>query len=621
MLLKFSFIVLLLLGVIAPSRVISAEATPAKTPVVVRLGYFPNVTHAQALIGLQQGDFAQAFAPEATVQGISFNAGPSVIEAIFAGELDIAYIGPSPMLNGYIKSEGQEVRLIAGAATNGVVIVGNKKLGITSVEQLRGGRVATPQLGNTQDVAAKFFLPNRFGFTLGTGPGETQIIPISNPDVEILFQKDQLEGAWLPEPWASRLIESGLATQLAAEQEFWPEQSFALTGVIARKQFLDEHPELIARFLKAHEKITTELAESPNDFIEPINAEIARLTGKTLPEKVLKRALKNVGFSTDLNRNTYTASLEMGQQLGFLKTGSVSLEGLFAETLAESNSQPLLEPAARRTAAAFSALALSLLFFTLLFTTSRLSQPLFVGGLVSAWYFVAALQLFPRYLFPGPVDVLESFWTLLQNGSLVKSLAYSLGRMGIGYSISVVAGLSLGALIAASPKAKQTIGALVLSLQSLPSICWLPFALLWVGLNERAILVVIVLGALFSIAVTTENALRNIPPIYARVGRTLGARYIVLAKDILFFAALPEILGGLKVGWTFAWRSLMAAELIRSDVVGVGHLLEVGRQFNDISQMLAAITVILLIGISVDRLVFGTIQNRVRRRWGLEKSA
>lgn len=166
---------------------------------------------------------------------------------------------------------------------------------------------------------------------------------------------------------------------------------------------------------------------------------------------------------------------------------------------------------------------------------------------------------------------------------------------------------------------KASIGSLVLALQSLPSICWLPFALIWVGLNEGAILVVVILGATFAIALSAESALRNIPPLYVKVGLTLGARNVALWRDILFFAALPELIGGLKVGWTFAWRSLMAAELLRQDVVGVGNLLETGRQFNDLPMMLAAVGVILAIGLIVDTLVFGRLERTVRRRWGLEK--
>jgi NitT/TauT family transport system permease protein len=191
--------------------------------------------------------------------------------------------------------------------------------------------------------------------------------------------------------------------------------------------------------------------------------------------------------------------------------------------------------------------------------------------------------------------------------------------MLIGYSISVLGGLTLGVIVARNQLMKETVGSVILALQSLPSICWLPLALIWFGLSEKAIYAVLILGAMFSIAVATESAVRNVAPIYQKVGRVLGARGVVFARDILFFAALPELIGGLKLGWTFAWRSLMAAELIRQDVFGVGRMLETGRSFNDVPLMIAAIITILAIGLTADALVFGALEKKVRRRYGLEK--
>lgn len=259
----------------------------------------------------------------------------------------------------------------------------------------------------------------------------------------------------------------------------------------------------------------------------------------------------------------------------------------------------------------------------------------FILGLMILWELVTAFSGVPTYLFPPligpridtegvfhlvhPGSVLAAFQRIVSDGSLLASTLSSFGRMAIGYSVSVVGGVALGTLIARNWYVRQTIGSMVLSLQSLPSICWLPFALIWVGINENAIILVIVLGALFAIAISTEGAIRNVPPIYTKVGRVLGAKRLALAKDVLFFAALPELLGGLKVGWTFAWRALMAAELIRADVAGIGAQLQVGRDFNDMALMFASVITILAIGLLVDLLIFGTAERAVRRRWGLEK--
>lgn len=243
----------------------------------------------------------------------------------------------------------------------------------------------------------------------------------------------------------------------------------------------------------------------------------------------------------------------------------------------------------------------------------------FFTALLVLWQGIVTAELVPRFLFPSPLEVVRAFLDMCTGGLLWRSVGMSLWRMAVGYGLSLVVGTLLGIVLARSVVAKSTIGTLVTALQSLPSICWLPFALLWVGIDERAILAVVILGAMFSIATATENAVRNIPPIYIRVGQVLGARGFVFARDILFFAALPEWLGGMKLGWSFAWRSLMAAELLRQNTMGVGQLLEVGRAFNDIPMMLAAMIVILTIGMVVDLGVFETIEKRVRRAYGLAK--
>ncbi|MCX7624973.1 MAG: ABC transporter permease [Candidatus Sumerlaeaceae bacterium] len=246
-------------------------------------------------------------------------------------------------------------------------------------------------------------------------------------------------------------------------------------------------------------------------------------------------------------------------------------------------------------------------------------QLAFMVVLLIVWHAIVAMGFVTRYLVPSPVDVGKAAYDLFQSGVLWKSVGLSLYRMICGYSVSLVLGTLLGILLARNWVAKATLGSLVLALQSLPSICWLPFALLWVGIDERAILAVVILGATFSIATATENAVRNVPPIYLKVGQVLGARGFTFARDILFFAALPEWLGGMKLGWSFAWRSLMAAELIRQDALGIGRLLEIGRAFNDVPMMLASMVLIVALGMAVDWGIFGVLERQVRRVYGLEK--
>ncbi len=303
----------------------------------MRVGYFPNVTHAQALIGVRRGDFQQAVGPEVKITGQTFNAGPAAIEAVYAGHVDIAYVGPAPVLNGFIQSKGEEVRVISGSAQNGVTVVGNKARGITTLEQLKGGRIATPQYGNTQDISAKYFLTNLLGAKLKSKGGETDVFPISNPDIETLFVKDDIDGAWVPEPWGSRLIVRGLVNPIVQEKELWPEGSFAMTSVIARRKFLEKHPALVARFLTAHVRLTQELKQDPQVFVDPINAELKRITTKSLPDKVVSGALEKTGFSVDPSVASYQQYFKMGKEVGIIKIESLDTEKLFAlEPLGEA---------------------------------------------------------------------------------------------------------------------------------------------------------------------------------------------------------------------------------------------------------------------------------------------
>lgn len=310
----------------APAK---APAAETKAPEKLRLGFFPNVTHAPALVGIGRGDFQKALGEQTKLETIPFNAGPSVIEALFSGDLDLAFIGPSPTINGYLRSGGDEVRVIAGAVENGTVVVGSKKRNITTVEQLRGARIATPQLGNTQDISAKHYVISVLKTPLGAGEGKTEVISLANPDIEILFEKDQLDAAWVPEPWASRMIDKGLVVKIIEEKDLWPAKRFALTNIIARKKFLEENPALVEKFLRAHVAITKELAADSKPFVSTVNDEIRKATGKSLPVKVIEESFAHCGFRVEVDRSVFESFLAKGRELAIYRAGGPALEGLF----------------------------------------------------------------------------------------------------------------------------------------------------------------------------------------------------------------------------------------------------------------------------------------------------
>ncbi len=247
-------------------------------------------------------------------------------------------------------------------------------------------------------------------------------------------------------------------------------------------------------------------------------------------------------------------------------------------------------------------------------------QLAFYLWLVAVWQLLYEEKIWPPYLFPSPLRVLEALRMGFSDHTFLIGLGISMKRIALGYGISILSGAVLGFLIATSEFLESTVGGLVLSLQSLPSLCWLPLAVLWFGLSERAILFVVVMGSLLAVTINTELGVRHVPKIYLMAGRNLGARGLRLFAHVLLPASLPHLVAGLKQGWAFAWRSLISGEMIFVSL-GLGHLLMMGRDLNDMSQVIAVMALIMAIGQLVDRLVFEKLENGIRKKWGLVSGA
>lgn len=239
--------------------------------------------------------------------------------------------------------------------------------------------------------------------------------------------------------------------------------------------------------------------------------------------------------------------------------------------------------------------------------------------LLSTWWLLTSLKIWPDYLLPGPREVLDRLISQIRNGELLIATAASLRRVAIGFSIALILGSALGVLLTAFQFVGRGLGSIILGLQSLPSICWLPLAFLWFGLSETTILFVVVMGALPSIALGLRSGIRNLPPQYEKAGRNLGASGWTLYRRVILPAALPGFVGGIEQGWAFAWRSLMAAEIIFFGL-GLGQVLETGRQLSDLPLVMTAIATIVAIGILVDTLLFGSARRAIRRRWGFSQT-
>ncbi len=316
------------LGLVAAMMAGCASAAGGTEPVdevtELRLGYFANVTHAPALVGLEEGLFADSLGDvEVTTQ--VFNAGPAAIEALSAGAIDATYIGPNPSINTFIQSGGESARIIAGAATGGAALV--VRDGIDSSADLAGTTLATPQLGNTQDVALRSWLADEGFETDTSGGGDVNITPTENAQTLTLFQQGELDGAWLPEPWVSRLIIDAGAHVLVDEADLWEDGEFPTTVLLVRADFLEEHPGVVEDLLEGHVAAVEWIADNPDEAPAVINAALEAETGKPLADEVITRALEHVTFSFDPHADTFETLVANGLEAGTQKEGSI--DGLF----------------------------------------------------------------------------------------------------------------------------------------------------------------------------------------------------------------------------------------------------------------------------------------------------
>lgn len=284
----------------------------------LRVGYFPNVTHAQALVGMADGTFGRALGGRVAPR--VFNAGPAEMEALLAGELDLAYVGPGPAATAYLRSRGEALRVIAGATSGGAALVVRDARG---PEDLIGKRVASPQLGNTQDVALRTWLRGH-GLSDREGPRGVRVTPLANPDILALFARGDLAGAWVPEPWAARLVAEAGGRILVDERTLWPEGRFPTTVLVASVRALTEQRADVEAFLRAHLELTGRWRGAPGPFADAANAAFATITGKRLGPGVLADAFSRLEPVSDPLARTLAETTAHAQALGFAPPGDVS---------------------------------------------------------------------------------------------------------------------------------------------------------------------------------------------------------------------------------------------------------------------------------------------------------
>jgi NitT/TauT family transport system substrate-binding protein len=299
----------------------SSASGEAKT---IRLGYFPNITHAPALVGVNKGFFQTALG-STKLEAKTFNAGPAAMEALFSGAIDATYIGPNPTINGWATSKGTALKIIAGSTSGGAGLV--VRQGINTVADLKGKKIATPQLGNTQDVALRAYLKKNGLNADQQGGGDVSILPQDNATAVQAFAQGAIDGAWVPEPNLSKMILESKGKLLVNEKDLWPNGQFVTTHLIVTQKFLKNYPETVKKLLQGHIESVKYIETNNADAQKAANAQLAALSGKPLKDNILAAAFKNLTFTDDPIASSLYASAQHAEDVGLLKP--VDLKGIY----------------------------------------------------------------------------------------------------------------------------------------------------------------------------------------------------------------------------------------------------------------------------------------------------
>jgi NitT/TauT family transport system substrate-binding protein len=294
-----------------------SDSANSNAPVTVRLGYFPNLTHAAALVGLARKTYEQDIAPN-KLATTTFNAGPNLISALLSGSIDIGFVGPNPAINGYITSNGSALRIVAGASSGGVLFVVRPDANINSPNDLHGKKIADPQLGGTQDVSLRYYL-QQHGLKATDKGGDVDIVPTDNSTTITLFKQKQIDGAWVPEPYASRLINEGNGKRFLDERALWPNKQFVTTNIVVRTDFLNKHPDVVQTFLKGEVDTVQYINQNLEDAKKLINQQLASIPGgKALPQKTVDDAFTNLDITYDPLAKSLFKAADNAYALGYL---------------------------------------------------------------------------------------------------------------------------------------------------------------------------------------------------------------------------------------------------------------------------------------------------------------
>lgn len=286
----------------------------------VRIAFFPNITHSQALVGREQGKFQQALGENIKIDWKQFNSGSSELEALLAGEVDIGYIGPSPAINGYVKSKG-EIQVISGAADAGAILVSRSGLLIKDIKELSYKKVAIPQYGNTQDLSLRNLI-QQAGLKDKTKGGTVDIVQADNSDIKTLLDKGEIDAALVPEPWGARLVKEAGANVVLDFDKIWRDGKYPTTVIAVRKDYLKDHPDVVEKFLRIHVELTDYINKNQEEAKKLVNKQITALTKKPLSKDVLDASFKRLEITSNPESEAINDMVQLSAEAGYVRQQS-----------------------------------------------------------------------------------------------------------------------------------------------------------------------------------------------------------------------------------------------------------------------------------------------------------
>jgi len=294
----------------------------------IRVAFFPSISHAVPIVGLENGIFENGIGEQIQIETKLFDSGPQVIESIFARSIDVAYVGPGPVINGFLKSHGKDIRILAGAASGGASFIVQPNSGLDSIENFDGKRIASPQISNSQDVSLRYYLASNDLKPVEKG-GTVFVLNISNPDIYTLFAKGEVDGAWVPEPWATMLVQDLDGVRLFNEEKLWPNEEFASVLLIARTDYLENNPELVQNWIKSHKETVAWINSNPDQSKSIFESFLKKHLGKSLPTKIIDESFSNLTITSDPIKNSILTFAERADSLGYLGRSGYNLDGIF----------------------------------------------------------------------------------------------------------------------------------------------------------------------------------------------------------------------------------------------------------------------------------------------------